>query len=275
MRKIMLMLGILLVVGCTKEEVLEATVEQVKGDVAEMEAKKQFASLLERARWGEGKACLELAKCYHDGIGVKADFLGTVTMLAMADQYGAIKGFEAFIKNLPSKDNTRMVFETLERPIKGNYDVIDSIADVVVDNGGLEGYVLKSIVKIEKGDSVNGIKMLEETAEKGSTLADLLLCVASKKSHGSHPDMERLCALSDSIPFANKYLGDYYSGRDGAEFINEPLAEKYYLKADKSGCLGKRSARWLINYYARQGIQIDPREIERLKALSGNLPDEE
>ena len=47
-------------------------------------------------------------------------------------------------------------------------------------------------------------------------------------------------------------------------------------KADRYGCLGKHSARWLINYYYRNEIQIEAEELERLKVLSGyvNIPDE-
>ena len=48
-------------------------------------ANDEFATLLEQARWGDGKACLKLAEFYHDGVGVKPDFVNSMTMLAMAD----------------------------------------------------------------------------------------------------------------------------------------------------------------------------------------------
>ena len=46
-------------------------------------------------------------------------------------------------------------------------------------------------------------------------------------------------------------------------------AARYFLKADEHGFLGRRGAKWLLNYYARENIQIDELEKQRLVALSG------
>ena len=47
-------------------------------------------SLLHQARWGDGSAYQKLADCYRDGIGVKKDFFGMITMAHMAEGRGAI-----------------------------------------------------------------------------------------------------------------------------------------------------------------------------------------
>ena len=62
------------------------------------------AYLLEQARWGDGQAYLKLADLYHKGQGVQQDFLGTISMLAMADQYGAISNLEDYMKTLRPAD---------------------------------------------------------------------------------------------------------------------------------------------------------------------------
>ena len=82
--------------------------------------------------------------------------------------------------------------------------------------------------------------------------------------------MDMLKDLSVSTPLASKLLGDYYSGYEKGYTEDEHLAAYYYKKADEQGCLGKRPARYLINYYEGNGINIEPKEMERLRILSGN-----
>lgn len=267
MKKMLSVLVVLFLASCTERELYEGVADVQKSETV---VNGQFASLLEQARWGDGKACLKLAEYYHDGVGSKPDFINTISMLAMADQYGGIRGFESFWRTQSKIDGMRMIYETFDRLEPRKYEIADSIADVLISKGSEDGYVLKGIAQIERKDTLGGIETIRLGAEKGSSLGELLLCAVLAVEGKNEVYLEKLSALSDRIPLASKLLGDIYSGYEGVDMIDEPLAVKYYIKADEKGCLGKRPARWLINYYNRKGIQIDTKEMERLQILSGN-----
>ena len=225
-------------------------------------------SYLEKARWGDGDAFLNLAKCYHDGIGVKSDFMGTLTMLMMADQYGAPShSVEDYLMSLPDTDHTKMK----------NIMPADSIVETLIANGSSDGYALRGVVLVERGDTLGGQQSIKKGAEMGSSIAELLLCVfpCEETGYGKYVNIDKLRSLSTRSPVANKLLGDIYSGYNFGETTNidESLAANYYKKADEQGCLGKRPARWLINYYNRNGIKIDAMELGRLQILSGHIDD--
>ncbi|MBQ7419321.1 MAG: hypothetical protein IJV17_01120 [Prevotella sp.] len=261
--------------SCAEQELCEGIPDVQKSETV---VNDQFVSLLEQARWGDGKACLKLAKMYHDGVGVKPDFMNSVTMLMMAEQYGEKHGSLSFMKALPQMDRMKLIYDSFDRLGTRHFSSADSIADALISQGSENGYVLKGVVQIQRGDTLEGRKAIEIGAEKGSSLGELVLCAVSSlgKQNGRSGVLAKLSALSERIPMANRLLADMYSGYEGIDMIDEPLAEKYYLKADRRGCLGKRPARWLINYYDRNGIQIDSMEMRRLQILSGyvNDPDE-
>ncbi len=229
-------------------------------------------SYLEKARWGDGNAFLKLAECYHDGIGVKADFMGMMSMLAMADQYGASnKTIDSYLFTLPETDNSKMIVEAFSCLDRKNLQKTDSITDILIANDSPEGYALKGVIQIERGDTLGGKQSIQRSADMGSSFAKILLCaVPSPGEKYNDIDIEMLKSLSPSIPFANKLLGDMYSGYEKGCMEDEHLAAYFYKKADEQGFLGKRPARYLINYYERNEINIESKEMERLRILSGN-----
>lgn len=230
---------------------------------------------LEKARWGDSDAFLNLAKCYHDGIGVKSDFMGTLTMLMMADLYGVPNHtIEDYLTSLPDTDHTKMLFEAIDKLDRQNILTTDSIVEILIANGSPDGYALRGVVQVERGDTLCGQQSLKKGAEMGSSFAELMLCAFPTEEAGYRiMNVEMLRNLSSRSPIANIMLGDIYSGYNYGDttIIDESLAEIYYKKADKQGCLGKRPARWLINYYDRNGIKIDAKELERLQILSGHI----
>jgi len=233
-------------------------------------------SYLEKVRWGDADAFLNLAKCYHDGIGVKSDFMGTMTMLIMADQYGVPHhSIDDFLTSLPDTDHTKMIFEAISKLDRKDILSTDSIAENLIANGSAEGYALRGVVQVERGDTLGGQQSIKKGAEMGSTFAELLLCVfpTEETRYGKKANIEMLRNMSSRSPFANKLLGDIYSGYNYGDTadIDESLAAIYYKKADEHGCLGKRPARWLINYYDRNGIKVDTKELKRLQILSDNI----
>lgn len=271
MKKILYIFVALLIAGCSEQDVYNDIVD-APSIMSEKSNTDQYSALLEQARWGNSDAYLKLAGFYHDGIGVKADFMGMMSMLAMADQYGASpKSTDSYLLSLPETDNTKLIIEAFASLDRKNTYKTDSLTEILIANGSAEGYALKGILQIERGDTLGGKQTIQTSADMGSSFARLLLCaVPTLGSKNNTLDMDMLKDLSVSTPLASKLLGDYYSGYEKGYTEDEHLAAYFYKKADEQGCLGKRPARYLINYYERNGINIEPKEMERLRILSGN-----
>ena len=172
---------------------------------------------------------------------------------------------------MPEADNTKLIIEAFASLDRKNTYKTDSLTEILIANGSAEGYALKGILQIERGDTLGGKQTIQTSADMGSSFAKLLLCaVPTPGSKNNTLDMDMLKDLSVSTPLASKLLGDYYSGYEKGYTEDEHLAAYFYKKADEQGCLGKRPARYLINYYERNGINIEPKEMERLRILSGN-----
>ena len=271
MKKILYIFVTLLIAGCSEQDVYNDIVD-ASSIMSETSNTDQYSTLLEQARWGNSDAYLKLAGFYHDGIGVKADFMGMMSMLAMADQYGASnKTIDSYLFALPETDNTRLTVEAFASLARKNMFKTDSLTELLIANGSAEGYALKGILQIERGDTLGGKRTIQTSADMGSSFAKLILCaVPMPGSKNNTIDMDMLKDLSVSTPLASKLLGDYYSEYEKGYTEDEHLAAYYYKKADEQGCLGKRPARYLINYYEGNGINIEPKEMERLRILSGN-----
>jgi TPR repeat protein len=153
-----------------------------------------------------------------------------------------------------------------------SYSKVDEaleIADKLIARNSIDGYMIKGIIISEQSDKEEGKRLLEFAAERGSTLAQLCLCVPGCLKD-SAPDIERLKALADSVPIACKRLGDIYSGMIGDEtWKDAQLAAYYYMKADEHAMLSKYSAKWILNYYKNGGnINLSDKDIERFEKLA-------
>ena len=85
-----IMAVLLAMVSCTDNQFLDGNA----GNLSELSSTNEVSALIEKARWGDGQAFVKLADCYRDGKGVKQDFVGMLTMLAQADEYGGISNME-------------------------------------------------------------------------------------------------------------------------------------------------------------------------------------
>lgn len=268
MKKIIYFLVALFLTSCAEQELYEDIADAPKKNI---EVDNQYADLVEQARWGDGQAYFKLAELYHKGQGVQQDFLGTISMLAMADQYGAISNLEDYMKTLPEEDNMKLFFDAMENYERKNIEESANMTEKLIAQGSPEGYTLKGIMAVEKGDTIEGERLIGLAVGQGSTFAELLLTVLSDWRGGKSPSVEDLVPLAERIPLACKLLGDVYAGIEDKNLTNEDLAAMYYKKADEHACLGKRAAQWLIGYYVRNKILVDDREMERLKILSGHI----
>jgi TPR repeat protein len=252
-------------VGCTDQHFLE---EGLANNVPPA-AENGFAALIEQARWGDGQAFLKLADCYRDGNGVEKDFVGMLCMVAQADEFGGIGRMEDYLKEMPENSDFRTILDAIEKFEDKQIEEAKSMSEQLVAKGSPDGYTVQGIMAIESGDTLEGIRMMEMAASKGSSLAKIMLCVP--EFHGDKTlNIELLKALSDDMSFASVILANMYTGEDDEKLKDESLAAYYFLKADENACLTRRGARWLM-YYHRcvSKLPLSERDIQRLQILAG------
>ena len=260
MKYLLLIVSVLLaMVSCTDNQFLDETV----GNTTELSSTNELNTLIEKARWGDGQAFVKLADCYRDGKGVKRDFVGMLAMLAQADDYCGISNMNDYLKTLPEGSDFKLISDAVDNYEKKNLDEATSIFEQLTANGSPDGYAIQGIITMERGDTLEGVRLMEQAASAGSTFAVVLQCFPDWRG-ATNPDLGKLAALSDSIPFVNTILGKIYSGSED---------EKLQLKADEKACLGKRGARWLLGYHRSGGkLSLSERDIQRLQILAGETP---
>ena len=270
MKKILfaIMAVLLAMVNCTDNQFLDETA----GNPTELSSTNELNTLIEKARWGDGQAFVKLADCYRDGKGMNKDFIGMLAMLAQADEYGGISNMEDYLKTLPEGSDFKLIFDAVENYEKKNVEEATSMFEELFAKGCPDGYAVQGIITMERGDTLEGVRLIEQAATAGSTFAELLQCVPDWRG-ATNPDLDKLAALSDKIPFVNAILAKMYAGYEDENLQNDQLAVYYYLKADEKACLGKRGARWLLGYHRScTNLPLSERDIQRLQILAGETP---
>lgn len=262
---ILFLVGLLSCVSCS-DQLSEKEVTNIEPTTNVADGEYNY--YLEKARWGDAEAFVKLADFYHSGQNVKSDFVGMVAMLTMAEQFGSNVRMEDYMKNLPDGDNYRILFETMDKVDSRNLEKAREAANQLIANGSADGHVLMGVIQIEEGDTLGGIETIRRAVEDGSSFGELILCLAPAVMDGQkRPDTEKMLAMAERYPYAYKFLADVYTGMEDADMKNETLAVQYYNKADEYGFLGQRGARWLMDYYVQNKIQIDEQERKRLLML--------
>lgn len=269
MKKICLFIMVLLGLASCSDQLTVSEKESVVQPATQVD--DEYHYYLEKARWGDAGAYVKLADFYREGKYVNSDFMGMTAMLAMAEQYDRNLRLQDYLNALPNDDSYRMMFEAMDKIGKEDRGKVKDVASVLVSNGKPEGYVINGAIQVEEGDTIGGLETIRYGAEQGSAFGELILCMAPAflgKSQRPY-NAEGLISLADKFPFANKFLAEMYAGEVCDSVYDPEQAARYFLKADEHGFLGRRGAKWLLNYYARKNIQIDELEKQRLVALSG------
>lgn len=205
--------------------------------------------LMEKARWGDGEACLKLADRYREGIGVKPDFVRMMSMVSMAEDFGAIDRMDTYFGDI-LRDNE---LEFLSKWAKDEAD-----RDAIL-----------GALAVESGDTIRGIEMILAAAEQESSLAILLRCSTNFDTIDKS-GITKLIEAAEKVPYAYKILGRIYSGVDNTGLKDEQLAVYYYLKADEHACLDREGARWLMIYHIDgHDLNLSSQDLERIRALVG------
>lgn len=255
-------------VGCTDRQFLEDSPANNVPPAAD----KGFAALIEQARWGDGQAFLKLADCYRDGNGVEKDLVGMLCMASQAEEFGGNIRMKDYLRELPENSDFRTIFDAMEKAEGKRGDEARSMSEQLIANGSPDGYTVQGVMAIASGDTIEGRRLMEHAASQGSSLARIILCIPEFYGDTT-TNVEMLKALSDDKPFANVILAKIYTGEDDEKLKDESLAAHYYLKADKYACLGKRGARWLMNYHrCVSKLPLAERDIQRIQMLAADSP---
>ena len=247
MRKaILFLLATMMMAGCAEQQVFD----DIALDAPEQVTKTvNFNDLMAQARWGDGYAYLKLADYYINGKNdTKPDFMATISMLTMAEKYGAISRPGEYISNLPENDNTRMAFEAIESVNNRQEEKGMELADLLIEKGCVDGYALRGYALMEKGDTIEAIRLATLAAEQGSTLGRALQYVIPYAQMSDMPDESIMLPLADAVPIFYLFMAEEYDKHLAEHPENDEKVARFYLKADKNGCLDKRGAEWLLSY---------------------------
>ena len=255
---------------CTDQQFLDETL----ANKALLPKESEFSALIERARWGDEQAFLKLADCYRDGKGVEKDFVGMLSMVAQADEFGGVRRMEDYLKEMPEGSDYRMIFEAIEKFEDKQVEEAKMMSEQLISKGVPDGYFVQGVMAIESGDTLGGLRMMEQAASLGSNLGNLMLCIPEFQK-GKTPDVGKLTELAEKMPILNIILARHYWGHDDNNTFDEQMAAHYYLKADEHACLDRRGARWLLGYHEAGKLQLSERDVMRLRILSGEQMVEE
>ena len=260
----------LLLASCSEQQVMEETLSSQKlTEQKSMTVSPQDSvmSLLYQARWGDGSAYLKLADCYRDGIGVKKDFFGMITMAHMAEWRGAINRMDDYIYGLPDGHEYKTLFLLMDGYKSYIQEGTDSVEHVLCNHDSPEAKTLLGIITIDKGDTISGMNMVKNAAEQGCSLAELLLTIPDWKGR-LRADATKLAIIAHRVPLAYLILGDLYYEPDENGKSNKQLAVEYYMKAEEYAVLGCHGAERVLDYYRNGGnVQLTEDDIKRLELI--------
>ena len=264
------MIMMLFLASCSEQQIMEEMASSTK--LTEQKSmtfspQDSIMSLLYQARWGDGSAYLKLADCYRDGIGVKKDFFGMITMAHMAEWRGAINRIDDYIYGLPDGNDYKTLFLLMDGYKSYIQEGTDSVEQVLCNNDSPEAKTLLGMIAVDKGDTLSGKNMIKEAAEQGCSLAEMLLTVPDRKGR-LKADATKLSMIADRIPLAYSMLGDLYYEPDENGQTDKKFAVECYMKAEEHAVLGPHGAERVLDYYKNGGnAQLTEDDIKRLELI--------
>ena len=264
------MIMMLFLASCSEQQIMEEMASATKLTEQKrliVSPQDSVMSLLYQARWGDGSAYLKLADCYRDGIGVKKDFFGMITMAHMAEWRGAINRMDDYIYGLPDGHEYKTLFLLMDGYKSYIQEGTDSVEHVLCNNDSPEAKTLLGIITIDKGDTISGMNMVKDAAEQGCSLAELLLTIPDWKGR-LRADATKLGIIAHRVPLAYLILGDLYYEPDDNGKSNMQLAVEYYMKAEEHAVLDRHGAERVLDYYRNGGnVQLTEDDVKRLELI--------
>ena len=269
MKKCIILFMVAILASCSDTHLAESI-----ADVKESELVKENATgsadikaLVERARWGDGQAYLQLADCYRDGIGVKKNFLGMLAMVEQARVHGAIHDEMEYVTKIPEDNDIKRFCDLMDKSCSQLIEEKDSVMVQLATIDSPDVLAMYGVLCVESGDSIRGFEIIRDASERGSDFAALLNALLDWKGN-IQPDKMKLEQLAERIPLAYKLLGKLSLKPDENGIVDERKVAYYYMKADEHALLSQREAKWLLAYHKDVSIpELTDSDVKRLESF--------
>ena len=269
MKKCIILFMVAILASCSDTQLAESIADVKESELVKENAtgSAEIKALVERARWGDGLAYLQLADCYRDGIGVKKNFLGMLAMVEQARVHGAIHDEMEYVTKIPEDNDIKRFCDLMNKSCSQLIEEKDSVMVQLATIDSPDVLAMYGVLCVESGDSIRGFEIIRDASERGSDFAALLNALLDWKGN-IQPDKMKLEQLAERIPLAYKLLGKLSLKPDENGIVDERKVAYYYMKADEHALLSQREAKWLLAYHKDVSIpELTDSDVKRLESF--------
>lgn len=269
MKKCIILFMAAILASCSDTQLAESIADVKESELVKENANgsAEIKALVERARWGDGQAYLQLADCYRDGIGVKKNFLGMLAMVEQARVHGAIHDEMEYVTKIPEDNDIKRFCDLMNKSCSQLIEEKDSVMVQLATIDSPDVLAMYGVLCVESGDSIRGFEIIRDASERGSDFAALLNALLDWKGN-IQPDKMKLEQLAEKIPLAYKLLGKLSLKPDENGIVDERKVAYYYMKADEHALLSQREAKWLLAYHKDVSIpELTDSDVKRLESF--------
>ena len=269
MKKCIILFMAAILASCSDTHLAESIADVKESELVKENANgsAEINALVERARWGDGQAYLQLADCYRDGIGVKKNFLGMLAMVEQARVHGAIHDEMEYVTKIPEDNDIKRFCDLMNKSCSQLIEEKDSVMVQLATIDSPDVLAMYGVLCVESGDSIRGFEIIRDASERGSDFAALLNALLDWKGN-IQPDKMKLEQLAERIPLAYKLLGKLSLKPDENGIVDERKVAYYYMKADEHALLSQREAKWLLAYHKDVSIpELTDSDVKRLESF--------
>ena len=269
MKKCIILFMVAILASCSDTQLAESIADVKESELVKENAtgSAEIKALVERARWGDGQAYLQLADCYRDGIGVKKNFLGMLAMVEQARVHGAIHDEMEYVTKIPEDNDIKRFCNLMDKSCSQLIEEKDSVMVQLATIDSPDVLAMYGVLCVESGDSIRGFEIIRDASERGSDFAALLNALLDWKGN-IQPDKMKLEQLAERIPLAYKLLGKLSLKPDENGIVDERKVAYYYMKADEHALLSQREAKWLLAYHKDVSIpELTDSDVKRLESF--------
>ena len=269
MKKCIILFMVAILASCSDTQLAESIADVKESELVKENAigSAEIKALVERARWGDGQAYLQLADCYRDGIGVKKNFLGMLAMVEQARVHGAIHDEMEYVTKIPEDNDIKRFCDLMNKSCSQLIEEKDSVMVQLATIDSPDVLAMYGVLCVESGDSIRGFEIIRDASERGSDFAALLNALLDWKGN-IQPDKMKLEQLAERIPLAYKLLGKLSLKPDENGIVDERKVAYYYMKADEHALLSQREAKWLLAYHKDVSIpELTDSDVKRLESF--------
>ena len=269
MKKCIILFMAAILASCSDTQLAESIADVKESELVKENAtgSAEIKALVERARWGDGQAYLQLADCYRDGIGVKKNFLGMLAMVEQARVHGAIHDEMEYVTKIPEDNDIKRFCDLMDKSCSQLIEEKDSVMVQLATIDSPDVLAMYGVLCVESGDSIRGFEIIRDASERGSDFAALLNALLDWKGN-IQPDKMKLEQLAERIPLAYKLLGKLSLKPDENGIVDERKVAYYYMKADEHALLSLREAKWLLAYHKDVSIpELTDSDVKRLESF--------